>query len=90
MRRTSPKGKDLRRDARFAIHCSVADEDGGKGEFSVRGRASVVVDDDLRGRIASRAGYDVLPDDLLFEFRLSEARSVVYGPSGDSQAWRDE
>lgn len=44
MEPTSPKGNDLRRDSRYAMHCSVEDTSGGGGEFCVRGRA-VMIDD---------------------------------------------
>src|SRR5215213_9785514 len=37
MEPTSPKGHDLRRDGRYALHALVLDEAGGGGEFSVRG-----------------------------------------------------
>ena len=37
----SPKGHDLRRDVRYALHCSVEDDDGGEGEFILSGTCSV-------------------------------------------------
>src|SRR5574341_2401787 len=37
---TSPKGKDLQRDARYTLHCSVENSSGGGGEFYVGGRAT--------------------------------------------------
>jgi hypothetical protein len=91
MRKTSPKGRDLRRDPRFAVHCSVENEDGGHGEFYVRGWAHLVEDDShLHSLVASKAGYDVLPDDVLFELRISEARSLVYGDGGGRLEWHAE
>src|SRR6188768_280151 len=39
MEPTSPKGKDLQRDGRYTLHCSVEDSSGGGGEFYVRGHA---------------------------------------------------
>ena len=39
MEPTSPKGKDLQRDARYTLHCGVEDMEGGGGEFYVSGRA---------------------------------------------------
>lgn len=36
---TSPKGKDLKRGSRYALHCGVEDDSGGKGEFWVKGVA---------------------------------------------------
>src|SRR5690349_7759207 len=33
MEPTSPKGKDLQRDPRYTLHCSVENSNGGGGEF---------------------------------------------------------
>jgi hypothetical protein len=41
MEPTSPKGKDLQRDARYTLHCSVEDSSGGGGEFYVKGCATL-------------------------------------------------
>ena len=41
MEPTSPKGKDLQRDPRYTLHCSVENSGGGEGEFYVRGRATL-------------------------------------------------
>src|SRR5690349_15758361 len=46
----SPKGKDLQRDPRYALHCAVADMEGGEGEFYVRGRARLSADPQERAR----------------------------------------
>src|SRR6266508_2419254 len=48
MEPTSPKGHDLRRDGRYAIHCSVGDISGGSGEFTHSGRAQLIDDPELR------------------------------------------
>ncbi len=67
---TSPKGRDLERDGRYALHCSVEDQSGGGGEFCVRGRAWRVDADELweavrPGKVAeSRERY------ILFEFSV--------------------
>ena len=45
---TSPKGHELRRDPRFAVHCSVTDMSGESGEFIVTGSAKFIEDPDLR------------------------------------------
>jgi hypothetical protein len=50
MEPTSPKGKDLQRDSRYTLHCSVEDSDGGEGEFYVRGRAKLIDDPLVRTR----------------------------------------
>src|SRR3954466_14642936 len=44
MEPTSPKGKDLQRDGRYMLHCSVENSSGGGGEFNVRGRATLTTD----------------------------------------------
>jgi hypothetical protein len=58
MEPTSPKGKDLRRDGRYTLHCSVADADGGEGEFYVRGQAIWTLEDIsiIKERVSSRGG----------------------------------
>jgi len=48
MEPTSPKGHDLRRDGRYAIHCSVGDTSGASGEFSVTGQAHWIDHPELR------------------------------------------
>src|SRR5215212_991738 len=42
MEPTSPKGRDLQRDSRYALHCGVEDNQGGAGEVIVHGRAELV------------------------------------------------
>lgn len=81
MEPTSPKGNDLRRDARYAMHCAVEDSTGGSGEFCVRGTATFVNDIETRSKAfdAARAiGYK--PDDryILFELDVEEALSTTY------------
>src|SRR5215213_4222142 len=48
MEPTSPKGKDLKRDARYSLHCSVENSSGGEGEFYVRGRGTFTNDPLMR------------------------------------------
>ena len=48
MEPTSPKGHDLQRDGRYAIHCSVTDTSGSSGEFILTGRARLIDDPALR------------------------------------------
>jgi hypothetical protein len=44
MELTSPKGHDLRRDGRYAMHSAVSDADGTNGEFLTSGQAKLVAD----------------------------------------------
>jgi uncharacterized pyridoxamine 5'-phosphate oxidase family protein len=68
MEPTSPKGNDLRRDARFAVHCSVTDTSGESGEFIVTGRANFIDDPELRALAVKIAPYHPAERYVLFEF----------------------
>jgi hypothetical protein len=74
---TSPKGHDLQRDPRYALHCNVSDSSGGEGEFYVMGRA-VLTDDPIRREIATKWGYQPKPTYILFELSVESAFSTVY------------
>jgi hypothetical protein len=69
MEPTSPKGKDLQRDPRYTLHCSVADSNGGDGEFYVRGQAILTDDPRLRAQAVQAASY--VPQDRYIMFRLT-------------------
>ena len=90
MERTSPKGQDLERGSRYALHCAVEDSDGGGGEFRVRGPARRVNDAELRAVAAGHASYDVPDRYVLFELHVDDAFSTVYGDDGSPirQRWR--
>src|SRR5213594_4047662 len=55
MEPTSPKGHDLQRDGRYALHCSVTDSSGASGEFSFLGQAHLTNDAELRALAARLA-----------------------------------
>jgi hypothetical protein len=78
MEPTSPKGHDLRRDGRYALHSSVADNDGTGGEFTVAGRARLVQSPALR--MTADAAHGTPPRErwILFEFEVEMASSTVY------------
>src|SRR5512139_3305134 len=57
MEPTSPKGHDLQRDGRYAIHCSVSDTSGASGEFMIMGRADLINDPELRTLALRVASY---------------------------------
>lgn len=78
MEPTSPKGHDLRRDGRYAIHCTVSDTSGASGEFLITGRAHLVNDPELRALAVSLATYTPADRYILFEFDVESAASTVY------------
>jgi hypothetical protein len=81
MEPTSPKGNDLRRDARYAMHSAVEDNSGGQGEFLIRGRAVVVIHTAERKEAFEEAmtmGYRPQERHVLFELRIAEALATVY------------
>ncbi|MBC7813734.1 MAG: pyridoxamine 5'-phosphate oxidase [Burkholderiales bacterium] len=69
MEPTSPKGKDLQRDPRYTLHCSVEDSSGGSGEFYVRGRATLTDDPDIREQAIHASSY--VPADRYIQFTLT-------------------
>ncbi len=88
MEPTSPKGHDLRRDNRYALHCAVEGSDGGQGEFSIKGRATLVEDATLRQQMDAAASYQPKPHYIAFELTIDSALSTQY--SGDAvkrQRW---
>ena len=78
MEPTSPKGKDLQRDARYSLHCSVEDSSGGDGEFYVRGRAILIDDPLVRAQAVQASPY--IPQDryILFVFTIEYAFMNTY------------
>ena len=69
MEPTSPKGKDLQRDGRYTLHCSVEDSNGGKGEFYVTGRATTTGDPRVRDQAVQASPYP--PQDRYILFMLT-------------------
>jgi len=78
MEPTSPKGHDLRRDGRYAIHSSVVDNDGSGGEFTVSGSAHLVESAALRKTADTAHGTQPREQWILFEFEIATAASTVY------------
>jgi len=85
MEPTSPKGHDLRRDGRYALHCSVSDSSGASGEFNVTGQAQFIDNSELRALAAQLASYTPGERYILFEFTIESATSTIYA---DGQAVR--
>jgi hypothetical protein len=91
MEPTSPKGYDLRRDGRFALHSAVDDMQGGGGEFLLRGRARLVEDPDERARAAAAAAYEPAQRYVLFELLPDELLVTEYQDGVPrSRRWRVE
>ena len=88
MEPTSPKGKDLLRDDRYALHCSVKDSSGGGGEFYVRGRATLVDDPIVREQAVRAATYDPQERYILFVLTVEYAFMNQYGPDGETNVRR--
>jgi len=81
MEPTSPKATDLRRNNSYALHCGVEDNEGGAGEFAIRGTAEEIVDQSIRAvafQAASNAGMTPRERYVLFELKVLDAMSTVY------------
>ena len=75
---TSPKGHDLKRDGRYAIHSQVKDWHGAPGEFSISGRARFVEDEATRTVAAKGCPYESKGVYICFEFLIEECRTTRY------------
>src|SRR5262245_27960472 len=78
MEPTSPKGHDLRRDGRYALHCAVRDSSGGEGEFAISGRATLVEEPLLRAAAIQAASYTPQERYILFRLTIESAMATVY------------
>lgn len=81
MEPTSPKGHDLRRDGRYAVHCSVTDTSGESGEVIVTGRAKFIEDPDARALAVKISPYKPAERYILFEFEVESVLVTEY-PEG--------
>lgn len=90
MEPASPKGKDLQRDGRYALHCTVEDAGGGGGEFSLRGRASLNHDPALRAEAERACPYTPQADYILFVLSVEAALANVYeGGTPRATRWKE-
>ncbi|HEY0607071.1 MAG TPA: pyridoxamine 5'-phosphate oxidase family protein [Herpetosiphonaceae bacterium] len=78
MEPTSPKGRDLQRDGRYAMHCAVENTGGGGGEFFIAGRAQLVEDPATRQLATKASSYAPADRYILFELNLEQASSTIY------------
>lgn len=83
MEPTSPKGWDLKRDGRYAMHASVEDSGGGGGEFSISGTARLVTDADTRSLAVKSASYQPADRYILFELSILTAFATIYAEDGE-------
>lgn len=84
----SPKGHDLERDGRHAMHCGVTDSTGESGEFFIRGRAHRVDDAALRQAAERLSSYGVANRYILFELDVTAASPTLYAKEGPTRrAW---
>jgi hypothetical protein len=89
MEPTSPKGHDLLRDGRYALHCAVGDSSGDSGEFQVSGRARLVEDATLRALAVAAASYEVADRYVLYEMDVERAAAKIYTTDGAArQQWK--
>jgi len=89
MEPTSPKGKDLVRDGRYALHCGMSDTSGDSGEFLLWGTARLVEDAETRSVAASVSSYEPAARYVLFELSVERAQRTVYGEDGpERDEWR--
>lgn len=91
MEPTSPKGKDLQQNGRYALHCTVENSDGGGGEFYVWGRAQLTSDPELRAQAVRSASYTPSDRYILFVLSVELAFMNTYDESGSHpRRWKAE
>ena len=92
MEPTSPKGRDLERTGRYAMHSSVPDDAGTGGEAFLSGPARRVTDPERRALAVEAASYTPAARYILFELGVDEVVVTEYDASGEPQRrrWRAE
>ncbi|MGH9118675.1 MAG: pyridoxamine 5'-phosphate oxidase family protein [Acidimicrobiales bacterium] len=92
MEPTSPKGRDLERRSRYALHTSVPDNAGTGGEASLSGPARRVDDPERRAVATAAASYTPAADYILFELEVDEVVVTEYDASGrpKRRRWRTD
>lgn len=90
MEPTSPKGKELKRDPRYTLHCAVEDMSGGGGEFYVRGQAKFVTDLLWREQAVQAASYTPQDRYVLFVLTVEFAFMNIYVEGNPNpQRWEE-
>jgi hypothetical protein len=91
MEPTSPKGRDLQRDGRYSMHCSVSDTSGASGEFIITGQAHLIHNSEVRALAVRLASYIPVDRYVLFDFDIESAASVIYPDDRPiRQIWKRE
>lgn len=88
MEPTSPKRKDLLRDPRYTLHCSVEDSSGGQGEFYVRGLATFSDDPLVREQAVQASSYKPQDRYIVFVFSVEFAFMNTYGANAVTRRWQ--
>jgi hypothetical protein len=78
MEPTSPKGYDLRRGSRYALHSAVEDMEGGGGEFLVTGSGHFIEDEAARTLAVELCSYQPAEHYVLFELTVDSALGFIY------------
>ncbi len=78
MEPSSPKGHDLRRDGRYALHSAVSDPNGTSGEFIITGSAKFKGDSAERSLASQLASYTPADRYILVELIIESAISTIY------------
>jgi hypothetical protein len=79
---TSPKAHDLQRDGRYALHCGVEDNEGGGGEFHVRGTAQQIHEASAWEMVRPGHPEEFNTKYILFELSVEQAFSMIYTADG--------
>jgi hypothetical protein len=89
MEPTSPKGHDLRRDGRFALHAPVDAPLPTVAQVFIAGRGGVIDDPDERAAVIRAAGYPVLDRFVLFELGVENVMCTRPGVDDPYQVSRE-
>lgn len=75
---TSPKSADLKRNGVFAMHSLVDNPVGVGGEFSIKGKATLLTDEDIRNNAIEASCYTPSEEYVLFELKIDAALARDY------------
>lgn len=89
MEPTSPKGHDLRRDGRFALHAPVDAPLPTVAQVFLAGRGAVVDDPAAREAVVREAGYPVLDRFVLFDLGIENVMCTRPGVENPYEVTRE-